>query len=201
MRAHGRNMRGSLSRIWTRVVGVFRTFGWAAGSQFGRHLLQLLSLIVLARLLSPNDFGVMSLATIVTGFVTLFRDMGTGAAVIQRQAADAKLVGSVFSLNVLLGAAGALVIAALAPLFAAFFEVPILQPVLQVLAVSLGIASLGVAPQAVMEREGRFRMLARIEVGGVAMGVVVGIALAHIGWGIWSLVAQTAISTLVTTAA
>jgi O-antigen/teichoic acid export membrane protein len=149
--------------------------------------------------LNPEDFGVMSLATVVTGFVMMFRDMGTGAAVIQRQVADAALVGSLFSLNALLSALGALLTAAAAPAIAAFFEAPILQPVLQVLAVPFAIAGLCVVPQAVMEREGRFDKLARIELGGVAAGVVTGIALAYNGWGIWSLVGQATVSTVVTT--
>jgi O-antigen/teichoic acid export membrane protein len=176
-----------------------RTFGWAAFSQFGRQALQLLSVIALARLLNPEDFGVMSLATVVTGFVAMFRDMGTGAALIQRQVADAALVRSLFSLNALLSALAGLLIAAVAPLIATFFEAPILLPVLQVLAVPLAVAGLCVVPQAVMEREGRFDKLARIELGGVAAGVVTGIAMAYNGWGIWSLVGQTAVTTVVTT--
>ncbi len=179
---------------------MFRAFGWAASSQFGRHAMQLGSLILLARLLEPQDFGVMSLATIVTGFVTLFRDMGTGSALIQRPVADAPLIGSVFALNALLGAAGGLLTAAAAPFIAAFFEAPVLEPVLQVLAVSLAIAGLGVVPQAVMERAGRFYQLASIELAGMAIGVITGIAMAYGGWGIWSLVGQTVVNAVITTA-
>lgn len=188
-----------LDSRFTLLLRVVRKFGWAACSQFGRQALQLLSVIWLARLLSPQDFGVMSLAVVVTGFVTLFRDMGTGAALIQRQKADPSLAGSLFSLNALLGSAAGLATAAVAPFVAGFFDAPVLAPVLQVLAVSLAVAGLGVVPQAVMERDGRFDQLARIELGGVATGVVTGIAMAYGGWGIWSLVGQTVASTLVTT--
>ncbi|HEY9531900.1 MAG TPA: lipopolysaccharide biosynthesis protein [Burkholderiales bacterium] len=201
----GRVARGiagfrAASATWTdTLLGPFRTFGWAAFSQFGRQALQLASLIVLARLLAPQDFGVMSLATVVTGFVSLFRDMGTGAVLIHRQAAGAPLVRTVSTLNVLLSVAGGLLTAVSAPVIARFFASPILEPVLQVLAVSLAVAGLGVAPQAVMEREGRFDRLARIELGGVATGVVTGIAMAYHGWGIWSLVGQTVVATFMTT--
>jgi O-antigen/teichoic acid export membrane protein len=189
-----------VSQLTGYLRRTFRTFGWAAFSQFGRHALQLISLVVLARLLSPQDFGVMSLATIVTGFIALFRDMGTGAALIQRQVADAALVRSLFSLNALLSGTGGLLTAAVAPAAAAFFNAPILRDVLEVLAVSMALAGLGVVPQAVMEREGRFGALARIELSGMSAGVITGIAMAFYGWGIWSLVGQSLVTTLVTTA-
>jgi PST family polysaccharide transporter len=178
---------------------VFRTFGWAAFAQFGRQALQLISIIVLARLLSPQDFGVMSLATVVTVFVALFRDMGTGAALIRHQSAGVELLRNLFTLNILLGAGGGLLTASLAPSAARFFDAPILEPVLQVLAVSLAVGGLAVVPQAVLERESRFDRLAQIEIGGVAMGVVTGISMAYHGWGIWSLVGQSLATTIVTT--
>lgn len=176
-----------------------RTFGWAAFSQFGRHALHFGSIIVLARLLSPDDFGVMSLAVVVTGFITLFRDMGTGAAVIQRQAADPSLVGTIYSFNALLSATAGLLTAAAAPFAAAFFRAPSLEPVLLVLAGSLALAGFGVVPQAVMERDGRFGRLAQIELGSVACGVLTGVAMAYSGFGLWSLVGQTVVTTSLTT--
>jgi PST family polysaccharide transporter len=183
---------------WLRRA--FRTFGWAAVSQFGRQALQLGGVIVLARLLPPQDFGVMSLAMVVIGFIALFRDMGTGAALIQSQGISARLAPSLFSFNALLSLVCGLCTAALAPLAATFFEAPVLEPVLQVLAVSLAVAGLGVVPQAVMEREGRFDLLARIELLGVAAGVATGISMAYAGWGVWSLVGQALVTTTMTTA-
>lgn len=141
----------------------------------------------------------MSLATVVIGFIALFRDMGTGAALIQRQVLSARLAGSLFFLNALLSLVGGLFTAALAPLAAAFFDAPVLKPMLQVLAVSLTLAGLGVVPQAVMERDGRFDQLARIELAGVAAGVITGISMAYAGWGIWSLVGQAVVSSTMTT--
>jgi PST family polysaccharide transporter len=126
--------------------------------------------------------------------------MGTGAALIQRQVADPHLVASVFSLNALLSAGGGLCTALVAPFTASFFNAPVLEPVLQVLAVSLAVAGLGVVPQAVMERDGRFDELAKIELGGLGAGVLTGIAMALNGWGIWSLVGQSVVTSLVTTA-
>ena len=181
------------------LQGAFHTFGWAAFSQFGRQALQLGGLIVLARLLPPQDFGVMSLAMVVIGFIALFRDMGTGAALIQSQELTPRLAPSLFSFNALLSLGCGLCTAALAPLAATFFEAPVLESVLQVLAVSLAVAGLGVVPQAVMEREARFDLLARIEVLGVAAGVITGVSMAYAGWGIWSLVGQTFVTTVITT--
>ncbi len=182
------------------MLRTVRGLGWAAFSQFGRHGLQLGSVVVLARLLSPQDFGVMSLATVVTGFIALFRDMGTGAALIQRDAVNTALVSSLFSLNALLGTMAGLLAAAAAPFAASFFHAPDLQPVMRALAVSVAVAGLGVVPQAVMERDGRFDTLARIELVSMATGVTVAIAMAYRGYGIWSLVGQTLVTTLLGTA-
>lgn len=180
----------------------FRTFGWAACSQFGRQALQITSLIVLARLVAPENFGVMSLALVVTGFIGLLRDMGTGAAIIiQREASGEGLAPSLFSVNILLSTAGGLLSAGSAPFMARFFAAPVLEPVLQVLAGSLVVAGMGVVPQAILEREARFAQLARIELSGTATGVIAGIAMAYRGWGIWSLVAQSVVTTAITTTA
>ncbi len=141
----------------------------------------------------------MSLATVVTGFVALFRDMGTGAALIRHQSAGVQLLRNLFTLQHPARGRRWPVHRSVAPFAARFFDAPVLEPVLQVLAVSLALGGLAVVPQAVLERESRFDRLAQIELGGVTVGVVTGITMAYDGWGIWSLVGQSVVTTLVTT--
>ena len=76
---------------------------WAGVSQAARVLIQIATLAVLSRLLPPTDFGLLAMATVVTIFATLLRDMGTAAAVIQREKLGSELLDTVFWFNVCLG--------------------------------------------------------------------------------------------------
>lgn len=76
---------------------------WSTISQVGRQVIQLFTTAILARLLSPNDFGSLGMATIVVGFVGVFKDLGTSAAVIQRKGFSEALLHSLFWVNVAFG--------------------------------------------------------------------------------------------------
>src|SRR3954470_12473377 len=113
----------------------FSNARWVALSQGARVLAQLVSMTVLARLLAPNAYGLMALAAIVTNLAYLFRDMGTGAALIQASAVTPKMASTVYWSSVALGLLIELAIAGTAPLMAQLFHEPQLSPVLLLLAV------------------------------------------------------------------
>ncbi|MFP5393773.1 MAG: oligosaccharide flippase family protein, partial [Gammaproteobacteria bacterium] len=103
---------------------------WTSISTFGRRILALLVNIVLARLLQPADFGLVAMAAVVLGFIDIFKDVGTGAALIQRAEVSDTLLSSVFWFNVgfgVLATAGAM---ACAPLVALFYHEPRVTAVL-----------------------------------------------------------------------
>src|SRR4051812_24554139 len=114
---------------------------WAGMSQAGRVLSQIATVSVLSRILPPADFGLVAIATVVTTFATLIRDMGTAAAVVQRDELKADLVDTVFWLNVLVGVALALLVAALAVPLSLIFRQPALSGVLFALTVTFPFAS------------------------------------------------------------
>jgi PST family polysaccharide transporter len=161
-----------------------------AFSQAGRVITQLLGMVVLARLLSPSDFGVIAMAWLVTAFAGIFHDLGTKAALIQRRELPGALLDSVFWLNVGFGLALAVVIGLLAPAIAALMREPRLTGVLWVLAIAFPIASLGLVQQGLLERAARFRAVALIESGAAFAGLASGVVAALAGWGVYSLVSQ-----------
>ena len=72
---------------------------WSSISQFGQQGMQFITTAILARLLSPSDFGLVGIAMVVTGFLTLFKDLGTSAAIIQRKNLSEPLLSSIFWVN------------------------------------------------------------------------------------------------------
>jgi O-antigen/teichoic acid export membrane protein len=169
-------------------------------SQAGRVIAQLLGMVILARLLSPSDFGVVAMAWLVTGFAAIFRDFGTVRAVIQRRELPSALLDSVFWLNVGFGLAVAILIALLAPVIAVAMREPQLTGVLWLLALAFPIGSLGLVQQGLLERASRFRSVALIECCATFAGLATGVLAALGGWGVYSLVSQAIVVWIVVTA-
>lgn len=169
---------------------------WTTVSQAGRLVAQLFSLFVLARLLPSTDFGLLAMASTITGFATLFLNLGTGTALIQKRELTESLLDSVFILNITFGVGLALLLVLFAPVIAWGFKEPRLTDVLYVLAIMFPIANAGVAHQSLMERESRFHELARLELISVTGGTVVAIGGAWAGWGVFSLALQMVMTAL-----
>lgn len=164
---------------------------WSAISQVGRQLAQLATTAILARLLAPSDFGLMGMAAVVIGFVSLFQDMGTSAAIVQRKEVSHELLSSIFWANMAFGVVAATTLALVAPLVAAFFREPQLTLMVRVLAVNFIIASMGMVHSATLQRRMAFDRMAGIEVTATVTSAAVGIGAALSGHGVWSLVYQS----------
>jgi PST family polysaccharide transporter len=131
------------------------------------------------------------MAVVITGFVTIFVDMGIGQALIQKQDATDEHYCSVFWLNIALGLGTMLLVAGFSPLIAWFYHQPQLQPVVAILSFNIIFSSLTVVQQSQLMKEMEFRKLAIRDMAAVSLAGVVGIELAHAGFGVWSLVAQS----------
>lgn len=173
---------------------------WVAFSQASRLAAQLVGMMILARLLSPRDFGVVAMAAVATGFAAIFRDFGTFAAVIQRRELTPVLLDSVFWLNLGIGVVIALLLAGLAPLVAAAMREPELGHVLPLVALAFPIVGLGLVQQALLERASRFRPVALIECCAAVVGLATAVGAALAGWGVYSLVCQTLVTSSVASA-
>jgi PST family polysaccharide transporter len=186
----------------TPVVGrqrVIPATRWAAVAQAARQIGQIASALVLARLVSPADFGLMTMALVVAGFVAVMRDFGVGAAVVQAENLTEELSSTQFWMALLFGLFAAVVLVAVAPVAAAFYREPDVTDVLRVMSLTFVIASAAVVHQARLERALRFRAVATAEVAAFVIGLVVAVAVAVAGGGVWSFVAQSLAAAVVAT--
>lgn len=155
-----------------------------------RFLLGLGSTAVLARLLVPDDFGLIGMVTAVTGFVALFKDLGLSTATIQRDQVSHDQVSTLFWVNVALAVAAGMVVAALAPGIAWFFGKPELTGITLALSIGFLFGGLAVQHQALLRRQMRLTALAALSVVSMLVGIAVAIFAAVLGAGYWALVYQ-----------
>src|SRR5437773_2724149 len=145
--------------------------------------------VVLARLLVPADFGVMTLAFVVLGLAQPLSDLGIGGAVVQRNELTNRHVRTAFTFSVLLGLAIATVMAAAAPLGGFIMRNASVTSVLRALAAGFAFRGTAVAAGALLRRQLDLRRLFFIETGSYVLGYgVVAVSLALYGYGVWSLV-------------
>jgi O-antigen/teichoic acid export membrane protein len=180
---HGRD-NGGLQR---RVA---RGLTWTIVDIWGKQALNLVVFIVLARLLVPDDFGLVALAGVFVALAQLLVDQGLGDALIQRREVTRSHIDTAFWVAVATGsllAAGGIVLAI--PIAAALRQ-PALQPILQVLSLTLVLAAPTSIQIALLRRELAFRSLAMRAIAAAAGGGAVGVTLAFLGFGAWALVGQ-----------
>jgi O-antigen/teichoic acid export membrane protein len=179
-------------------MGLVSSVRWVAVSQAARVVSQLVSVAVLARLLPPASYGVMAMAMTVTNLAYLFRDLGMGAAIIQRKQVADDLLCAIYWLNVCLAFGLAVLLAALAVPVAHLYQEPQLAAILATLALAFPLSSFGTVQGALLERESQFRTMARIEIISAIGSLGLAITLALAGAGVWSLVGQMLLATALT---
>jgi O-antigen/teichoic acid export membrane protein len=150
--------------------------------------LQFCSVIVLSRLLSPQDFGLVGCVTPVITFVGLFQDLGYGQAIIQRREISDQQVSSIFWITAALGLASALVAATLSPAVAWFFHDSRLVLLTLAASVSLLFGSLAAVPNGLLNRRLNYRGLAITDASAAAVALTSAIVSALLGARYWSLI-------------
>lgn len=181
--------------------GVARASRHTVIAQLATQVSRLAVSVILARLLTPSDFGVVAAAMVVMVVAWQLTDLGTSAVVIQRNQVDDALVSSLFYFNLLLGAALSGIALAGAGSIAAALGQPQAAPAIRVLgAVSL-LGAVGNMHHALLRRRMQFGRLATITIANAVVNGVVGISLAAAGAGIWALVAGTVAGVSTSTAA
>lgn len=174
---------------------------WSALDVFLRQGLRFIFTVVLARLIAPDQFGIVALLSLFTGLAGAFVDSGFAPALIQRQHTSHADESTVFWFNVATGAAATLVLAAAAPLIANFFSQPVLAPLTRLISLSVFVGSLGSIHLVLLEKKLDFRT--QLKVGAIATVVsgAVAVALALKGFGVWALAWQQVTAAICTTAA
>lgn len=179
---------------------VLRGVSWKLGSQIVVQVARVVFALIVARLLTPEDFGLAAMALVIAGFVIAFSDLGLGAALIQRRSIDERDRSTVFWTGVVIGALLTLVGIALAAPISAFYGEPAVQGLMAALSVCFLVSSVGATQRALLTREMDFRRLELSAMLGVIVGGFVSVAGASAGWGPWALVAQQLTTVCVTTA-
>jgi PST family polysaccharide transporter len=164
---------------------------WVGTIQAARVGTQLLSLLVLSRLLTPADFGLVAIVFAVSNFAMLIRDLGTATAIIQKAVLEPQTTLTAHWSNCFIGIALAALLAVLAVPMAMAFQTAALAPLLQLTAVSFPFLGSSTVHQALLERNSRFAVMARIEISAVLCGFIVAVTTAWLGAGAYSLVLQT----------
>ena len=177
-----------------KVIG---SLGWSFAERILAQLVSTVVGIVLARVLSPDDYGIVSVVMIFITVCNVFVTSGFGTAIVQKKEVDKRDFDTAFILSFAMSIVlyGGLFFGA--PAIAAFYNMPQLIPVIRVLGVRIVLTSLNNIQQAHIQREMRFKSYFYATIIGTVLSCGVGIAMAFSGYGVWALVAQYLTNTTV----
>ena len=186
-------MMNDPSTLKSRAVkGVF----WSATERLGPRAVQFVVSIILARLLTPAEFGLIGMLSVFMALGLVLMNSGFGSALIQRQDATKVHYNSVFFANMLLSLIAAAVLWLAAPWIAAFYNQPALIAPARGLSFNFIFAAFGLIQLTLMTKRMDFKTQAKVRLIAVTGSGVVGVSMALLNFGIWSLVAQSLSATL-----
>ena len=157
-------------------------------AQAGKFVIQIASTVLLGRLLTPEDYGLIAMVTVVTKFVQMFKNLGLSTATIQQKEINHQQVSTLFWINVGISSVITLLLVALAPVIAGFYSEPRLIPIMYVLASVFIFSGLGVQHAALLKRQMRFSSMAKIAIISLLTSLIVAVILAWYRAGYWALV-------------
>lgn len=170
----------------------YSTFATSKGVMF-------VTTVILARILLPEDFGLLALGLIAINYLDVLNDFGLGAAVVYRQAEPRRTANTAFVLSMATGLMMTLLAWSIAPFLADFFREPRVTAILRVLSLNFLLASAGSVHEAVLKRDLNFRRLFMPQMARMLAKGIVSIGLALSGYGVWSLVIGQLAGTLTST--
>jgi PST family polysaccharide transporter len=171
-----RTVRGGLANVCKQAISFALKFGSTA---------------VLARMLSPKEFGLVAMVTVFTGVYNLFTTVGLSSAAVQRATITEEQISTLFWINMLAGIVLATITVLTAPVLVIFYNEPRLLWVTVTLAAGFLFNASGVQHTAILQREMRFVALSVIDIVSTTISITVGITLAFFGLSYWALVAMT----------
>jgi O-antigen/teichoic acid export membrane protein len=165
------------------------------GAQGALYLVAFVATVVMARLLTPTDYGLVAMVTTISQLGQAFADLGLSEATIQREKINHEEVSALFWINVAIGLGLMLIMAALAPCLAWFYREPRLLKIALVVSTTFLMGGLRVQHDALLKRQMRFIALALRDLGSMIVGVIVALLLVWRGAGYWAIVALSLCST------
>lgn len=163
-------------------------FAWEGSTKLIVQVLSWSVTIIIARILSPTEYGILAIATIFIDLLSAFAEMGLTSGLVNRKDVNEKQIAGVFWISLLTGILLYCGIFFVAPFIAAFYELPILTDILRFSGIVIILSSLKVVPTAILMRSMNFKHKALGEMAGHFANSVTAIALALAGFGVWSLV-------------
>lgn len=180
---------------------VAENFVWRFAERCGAQIVTFVVSIVLARLLTPEDYGIIALVTIFTTILQVFVDSGLGTALIQKKEVDDLDFSSVFYFNFLVCIILYIGMFIAAPYIADFYDNSSLVAAIRVISLTIVVSGVRGIQQAYVSRNMLFKRFFFSTIGGTIFSAIIGIILAYYGYGVWALVAQqlsnTAIDTII----
>lgn len=164
---------------------------WSFISNFGQQLTLFINTIILVRLLSPADFGLMGMATVVIGFLDVFKNFGISSAIIQSDDTSDSFLSTLFWVNCFFGALLTVILYVASPLAEMYYREPRVTSLVRWLSINFLISSSCITHKALLEKKLAFKTLAKLEIFSIIIGAIVGISMAFFEYGVWSLVYQT----------
>lgn len=165
------------------------SLGWASSGAAAQTILQIGVLLALARLLSPDDFGVVGAATLVLGFTQIFWQLGVGPALIQRPTITREHIETAFTSSIILGLVFATGVFLAAPSISSFFGMERLTSVLRATTIVYVLGGLILVAESLLRRELRFKQVAIVQLSAYVAYGIVSIVFAILGAEVWALVA------------
>ncbi|MFJ7735128.1 lipopolysaccharide biosynthesis protein [Lysinibacillus sp. NPDC097287] len=179
---------------------IISSFLWKFMERTGSQSIQFIVMIILARILLPEEFGLIVLVTIFITIAGVIAQNGFNTALIQKKKVDEVDFSSVFYLNLFVTTILYVILFIAAPYIASFFEQPQLTLVLRILSLTLFLNSFSSIQNAIIARNMQFKKLFISSFGGVVISGIVGITMAYANFGIWSLVVQQLTNQIIITA-
>ncbi len=171
-------------------------FRWTASVRLLSQVITWGITLMVIRLLTPADYGLLAMATVFVSFLTMFSELGLGAAVVQKTEVDEALLRRAFGIILVIHFLLATLLALAAPLIAAFYDEPRVIPVVRVLSLQFVLAAFAVIPDAQLQRKMEFRNRSLLDLSNAVLASLTTLALAMSGAGVWALVAGSMLSQL-----
>jgi len=166
-------------------------FAWSAAEQGGKKTISFIVFLVLARLLDPEIFGLVAMATVFQNFLDIFLDQGMVAAIVQRSELEPEHLDTAFWANLIAGTFLTLISILLSSRVGLFYDEPRLVPIIRWLSLAFILSSFGNVQMALLRRSLNFKGLGIRVLGAKFISGSLGVILALSGFGVWSLVVQT----------
>ena len=176
---------------------VKRGVAWTGGSQISAQLIRLAGAIVVARLLTPAEYGLAMLALVFASLVLVFSDLALGAALVQRKELSERDRSTAFWVTIAGGALFTLAGAALSGPVASLYGEPDAQPLLAALSASFILTAVGATQQALLLRDMAFARLELMTLASTLVGVLGAVLVAAAGGGAWAIIAQQLVAAIV----